>query len=275
MKRTALGAIAGIAFFAVGLFVASAFTAVQPGTVTNPTFGPSEGNVASLQGPVGPKGDKGDKGDAGPKGDVGPKGDKGDQGSKGAQGVTGPAGPVGPTGPKGDKGDTGAKGDQGPVGQKGDKGAQGDRGIQGIVGQTGTTGPKGDSGPKGDTGAKGDQGPVGQKGDKGAQGDRGIQGLQGPSGSPWGGGTFTGSVTFNGSLKPQLTASQGNNQNDIVIAGSAGASFCFLSGVFFLEANSTGSQGGCDVYKASDSTWHIRSTNGARGFMNCTAQCVK
>ncbi len=188
MRHTALGAIAGIAFFAVGLFVASAFTAVQPGTVTNPTFGPSEGNVASLQGPVGPKGDKGDKGDAGPKGDVGPKGDKGDQGSKGAQGVTGPAGPVGPTGPKGDKGDAGKDGLAGAKGDTGGQGLKGDKGDKGATGDPGKDGLAGTQGLKGD------------KGDTGLKGDKGDTGLQGPSGNPFGGGTFTGDVTFQGKV---------------------------------------------------------------------------
>ena len=59
-----------------------------------------------------------------------------------------------------------------------------------LRGATGPQGAKGDKGDKGDTGATGPQGP---------KGDTGATGPQGSSGSPWGGGTFTGSITLNDS----------------------------------------------------------------------------
>lgn len=79
-------------------------------------------------------------------------------------------------GPQGPKGDTGAKGATGPQGPKGDTGPTGPRGATGA---TGATGPQG---PRGYTGATGATGP------------------QGPSGSPWGGGTFTGTVRLKNGL---------------------------------------------------------------------------
>ena len=103
------------------------------------------------------------------------------QGPKGDTGATGPQGPkgnTGATGPQGPNGDTGATGPQGP---KGDTGATG---PQGPKGATGATGPQG---PKGDTGATGPQGP---------KGATGATGPQGPSGSPWGGGSFTGTISL-------------------------------------------------------------------------------
>lgn len=79
------------------------------------------------------------------------------------------------------------RGPQGIQGPKGDKGDKGDIGATGPQGPQGYTGPQG---PKGDTGATGAQGP------RGYTGATGPQGPQGPSGSPWGGGTFSGTVRF-------------------------------------------------------------------------------
>lgn len=93
-------------------------------------------------------------------------------------------------GPQGPKGDTGATGATGPQGPKGDTGATGAAGPQGPKGDTGATGATGPQGPKGDTGATGPQGP------RGATGATGATGPQGPSGSPWGGGTFSGTIRF-------------------------------------------------------------------------------
>ncbi|MFG6356323.1 MAG: tail fiber domain-containing protein [Acetatifactor sp.] len=70
---------------------------------------------------------------------------------------------------------------------------RGAAGSQGPKGDTGATGPQG---PKGDTGATGPQGPKGDTGATGPQGPKGATGPQGPSGSPWGGGTFNGSITI-------------------------------------------------------------------------------
>ena len=67
------------------------------------------------------------------------------------------------------------------------------RGAAGSQGPKGATGPQG---PKGDTGATGPQGPKGDTGATGPQGPKGATGPQGPSGSPWGGGTFNGSITI-------------------------------------------------------------------------------
>ncbi|MCI8713796.1 MAG: hypothetical protein HFH23_16425 [Ruminococcus sp.] len=96
-------------------------------------------------------------------------------------------------GPQGAKGDIGAAGPQGP---KGDTGATGPQGPKGDTGATGPQGPKGDTGATGPQGATGATGATGPQGPRGATGATGATGPQGPSGSPWGGGTFSGTVRF-------------------------------------------------------------------------------
>ena len=65
-------------------------------------------------------------------------------------------------------------------------------GATGAVGASGATGPTGASGATGPIGASGATGPAGSNGNNGATG------ATGPTGNPFGGGTFTGSVTFKG-----------------------------------------------------------------------------
>ena len=153
----------------------------------------------SVTGPAGPAGPAGPQGTQGIsiQGDPGPTGEKGPQGNS----VTGPKGPQGNsvTGPKGPQGNsvTGPKGPQGNsvTGAKGSTGAKGPQGnsVTGAKGSTGAKGPQGNS----VTGPKGPQGNS-VTGPKGPQGNSvtGAKGPQGASGSPWGGGTFTGAVTF-------------------------------------------------------------------------------
>ena len=104
-------------------------------------------------------------------------------------------------GPQGPKGDTGAKGATGPQGPKGDTGPTGPRGATGA---TGATGPQG---PRGYTGATGATGP------------------QGPSGSPWGGGTFTGTVRLKNGLL--LWPDSGYGWMDLYINGNTMAGSLF------------------------------------------------
>jgi hypothetical protein len=140
-------------------------------------------------------------------------------GGDGTLGVqAGAAGPQGPQGYQGDTGASGAQGAQGATGAQGSSGAtgsQGSQGVQGTTGNAGSTGPQGNQGAQGATGSAGStgsQGTQGVQGANGSQGDRGYQGYQGntgstgstgpqgASGSPWGGGTFTGNVAFNGGI---------------------------------------------------------------------------
>ncbi|CAB5207029.1 Collagen triple helix repeat [uncultured Caudovirales phage] len=68
----------------------------------------------------------------------------------------------------------------------------GPTGPQGDAGAAGPTGPQGDLGPTGPQGNIGPQGPTGNTGSTGAQGPTG------PSGNPFGGGSFTNTITIKG-----------------------------------------------------------------------------
>lgn len=70
--------------------------------------------------------------------------------------------------------------------------------LTGPTGPSGSTGPQGPQGAQGPQGSTGSQGPQGTAGTNGATGAQGPQGPQGPSGNPFGGGTFTDTVTFKG-----------------------------------------------------------------------------
>ena len=102
------------------------------------------------------------------------------QGS-GAQGTTGAQGTVG----------IGAQGIQGISGGGGG-GAQGTTGAQGIQGISGG-GAQGTTGAQGTSGAQGTTG-IGTQGTTGI-GTQGTTGTQGATGNPFGGGTFTGTIT--------------------------------------------------------------------------------
>jgi len=162
-------------------------------------------------GNTGADGATGPQGAAGPTGATGPQGAAGDDGATGATGPQGPAGPTGATGPQGATGADGATGATGPQGTTGAQGPQGDDGATGATGPQGTTGAQGpqgtagSTGPAGADGATGPQGPSGATGAAGADGadstvagPTGPQGPAGPSGDPFGGGTFTGDVSFGG-----------------------------------------------------------------------------
>ena len=128
---------------------------------------------------------------------TGISGGGGAQGTTGSQGTTG-AGSQGTTGTgaQGIQGTTGA-GSQGTTGT-GAQGAQGTRGAQGTTGtgSQGTTGAQGNTGTQGISGGGGGgaQGTTGAQGTIGAQGATGT-GAQGATGNPFGGGTFTGTIT--------------------------------------------------------------------------------
>ena len=96
------------------------------------------------------------------------------------------AGMRGPMGKQGDKGEPGSgsagPGGQGPAGEKGQKGAS-------ITGTPGSDGAKGEKGLPGGEAAKGEKGPTGASGD------------------PWGGGSFTGAVTFKEDITTEKDAS--------------------------------------------------------------------
>jgi len=173
----------------------------------------------------------GDKGDIGPTGPTGPQGEIGPTGPTGLMGPTGPQGEIGPTGPQGQVGPTGAQGiqgiqgdigptgptgPQGPVGDTGPTGPTGDQGTQGIPGPTGPTGaegPQGPAGAQGIQGVQGDTGPTGPTGDAGAAGSAGPTGPTGASGDPFGGGTFTGTVTLKGVKETQFDHGVVNGPN--------------------------------------------------------------
>ena len=178
-------------------------------------------DLQGATGAAGPQGPKGDTGDAGPQG---PKGDTGDIGPQGPKGDTGDIGPQGP------KGDTGATGPQGP------KGNTGATGPQGPKGDTGATGPQG---PRGYTGATGPQGP---------KGDTGATGPQGPSGSPWGGGTFTGSVTL--ASNHTLAIDQGSN-----IYMNTNSSINMVNNPIYLGTGKIHSLGNQQLYIGASSEW--------------------
>jgi hypothetical protein len=86
----------------------------------------------------------------------------------------------------------------GPQGPSGPTGATGGVGAAGATGYTGSAGPQGPSGPQGIAGSVGPQGPQGPQGPTGSSGPQGPIGYTGSTGNPFGGGTFTGSVTFKG-----------------------------------------------------------------------------
>ena len=169
--------------------------------------------IQGIQGYTGSKGDQGIQGYTGSKGDqgvIGYTGSKGDQGVIGYTGSKGDQGVIGYTGSQGPIGYTGSKGDQGVIGYTGSKGDQGVIGYTGSQGPIGYTGSKGDQGVIGYTGSKGDQGVIGYTGSRGAtgftgsKGDQGDIGYTGSTGYPFGGGTFTGSVTFNDNVQAQF-----------------------------------------------------------------------
>jgi len=112
---------------------------------------------------------------------TGISGGGGAQGTTGTQGATG-AGTQGTTG-------TGAQGVQGTTGA-GSQGTTG-TGAQGTTGAQGNTGTQGISGG----GGGGAQGTTGTQGNTGTQGTTGTTGAQGATGNPFGGGTFTGTIT--------------------------------------------------------------------------------
>jgi hypothetical protein len=80
----------------------------------------------------------------------------------------------------------------GPTGPQGPQGATGAQGPQGTAGTNGAVGAQGSQGPQGATGAQGPQGTAGTNGTTGAQGPTG------PAGNPFGGGSFTNTITLKG-----------------------------------------------------------------------------
>jgi hypothetical protein len=154
---------------------------------------------ASLIGPTGPSGPIGYTGSAstvagpsGPQGNIGYTGSQGSQGAQGNIGYTGSQGAQGSQGNigyTGSQGSTGAQGPSGPQGNIGYTGSQGTAGNQGNVGYTGSAGTNGTNGATGYTGSAGTNGSTGPSG---------PTGYTGSSGNPFGGGTFTGSVTLKG-----------------------------------------------------------------------------
>ena len=152
-------------------------------------------------GPTGPTGSTGSQGQKGQKGEVGVTGAQGQKGQKGQTGATGAQGSTGPTGQKGQKGEVGNTGPTGSTGATGQKGQKGEVGATGSTGSTGPTGPQGQKGQKGQTGSTGGTGPTG------------ATGPTGPSGSPFGGGTFTGNVSFGNNY---ITDVQGITVDDYV-----------------------------------------------------------
>ncbi len=157
----------------------------------------------------------------------------------------------GATGPQGPKGDTGAAGPQGP------KGDTGPVGPQGPKGDTGAVGPQG---PKGNTGAVGPQGPKGDTGAVGPQGPKGDTGPQGPSGSPWGGGTFNGSVT----LASGKTLAISSSSNIFLNQGSC-INMCFNPAYFGNgKINSPQNQ---QLYIAASDEWQYEVFLGVKSSM--------
>ena len=148
--------------------------------LTYPTTDGSAGQVLSTNGSASLSWVNPDSGATGPTGATGATGITGNDGATGATGITGNDGATGATGIQGFNGATGA------TGITGNDGATGATGITGNDGATGATGPAGSNGNDGATGATG------------PTGSNGATGATGPSGSPFGGGTFTGSVTLKG-----------------------------------------------------------------------------
>ena len=105
--------------------------------------------------------------------------------------------------------------------------------IVGPTGDTGPTGPTGPNGPTGPTGPTGPQGPAGNNGSTGPTGPTGSTGPTGPTGptgNPFGGGTFTGDVTFNGDVGIGTTS--GNEKLNVQGAiGVSAASAAFGGGL--------------------------------------------
>ena len=122
----------------------------------------------------------------------GAQGTTGAQGTIGAQGTTGPG-----SGAQGTTGAQGVQGVQGPgVGAQGATGTTGTQGVAGTGAQGATgAGTQGATGTQGTTGA-GTQGATGTQGTAGT----GTQGTTGATGNPFGGGTFTGTITTQGIL---------------------------------------------------------------------------
>ncbi len=205
----------------------------------NGTWG-SYTDLVGATGAQGATGPTGSTGSQGPQGNTGPTGATGPAGSTGATGSTGPApehawsgyslrfknpngswgsyvnlrGATGATGPQGSTGPQGATGNTGATGGTGPQGIQGPTGDEGPTGPQGSTGPQGAQGPQGNTGATGAAGPTGSQG---ATGNTGPQGATGPSGNPFGGGTFTGNVSFGTN---NITAAGNVNVNSLEIAGT-------------------------------------------------------
>jgi hypothetical protein len=149
----------------------------------------------------------------------------------GPTGATGPIGSTGPVGATGTLGLDGSTGSTGPIGATGSTGPVGATGTLGLNGSTGPTGATGSTGPTGATGSTGpigltgSTGPIGATGPTGPTGPTGSTGATGPTGNPFGGGTFTGAVTFNDLITGRSSASTdvntANDTGSISIRGSS------------------------------------------------------
>lgn len=112
----------------------------------------------------------------------------------------------------------------------------------------GATGPQG---PKGDTGATGPQGP---------KGDTGATGPQGPSGSPWGGGTFNGSITL--ASNHTLAIDRGSN-----IYMNTSSSINMVNNPIYLGAGKINSPGNQQLYIGASSEWQYELFLGVKSLM--------
>ncbi len=120
-----------------------------------------------------------------------------------------------------------------------------------LRGATGLQGAKGDKGDKGDTGATGPQGP---------KGDTGATGPQGPSGSPWGGGTFNGSVT----LAPNHTLAIDRGSN---IYMNTSSSINMVNNPIYLGAGKINSPGNQQLYIGASSEWQYELFLGVKSLI--------
>ena len=192
------------------------FTGISAGTSNNVLVIESNGEVRTKIN-ASSSGSSGSSGSNGSLGSQGGTGGTGGTGNTGGTGGTGSLGSQGGTGGTGNTGGTGGTGNTGGTGGTGSLGSQGGTGGTGNTGGTGGTGGTGNTGGTGGTGSLGSQGGTGGTGNTGGTGGTGGIGSTGATGNPFGGGTFSGDVTFQGLATTQKGISDITGTNGGVV----------------------------------------------------------